>query len=35
MLRNSHQKHEPITPLGQKRRELKNGADPKASPAKG
>lgn len=32
MLRTPHTKHEPTTPLGRKRREMKNGADPKADP---
>ena len=35
MLRTPHQKHEPTTPLGKRRRELKNGADPKADPVEG
>jgi hypothetical protein len=34
MLRTPHTKHEPITPLGKARREMKNGADPKVGPAK-
>lgn len=33
MLRTPHQKHEPTTELGKRRRETKNGADPKADPA--
>jgi hypothetical protein len=34
MLRTPHTKHEPVTPLGKARREMKNGADPKADPGK-
>jgi len=33
MLRTPHKNHEPTTPLGKARREMKNGADPKADPA--
>jgi hypothetical protein len=35
MLCTPHQKHEPTTPLGKRRREKKNGAGPKANPAQG
>lgn len=35
MLTTPHKKHEPTTPLGRRRwRDRKNGADPKAGPAK-
>jgi hypothetical protein len=35
MLSTPHTKHEPTTELGKRRRETKNGADPKADPVKG